>query len=63
MNKKQKTIIATAISAAVLYVLLVAFITWPLFRLSIIGVVLDPVVWIIGLVAFFAVRKAGREQV
>ena len=63
MNKKQKTIISTAISAAVFYVLLVAFITWPLFRLSLIGIIIDPVLWIIGLVTFFAVRKAGLEQV
>lgn len=57
MDSRTKRIIAFAATAYLAYLALIAWAMYPLFRLSLLGVILDPVLWIVVGIAVWQGRK------
>lgn len=57
MDSRTKRIIAIAAAAYLAYLALIAWAMYPLFRLSFLGLILDPVLWIVVGIAVWQSRK------
>lgn len=63
MTSRTKRIIAMAAASYLLYVGLIAWLLYPMFRLSLLGIIIDPVLWIIVGIAVWQCRKRPAKTV
>lgn len=63
MDSRTKRIIAIAAASYLTYLALMAWAMYPLFRLSLLGVILDPVLWIVVGIAVWQSRKRPVKTV
>ncbi len=57
MDSRTKRIIAIAAASYLAYLAVIAWAIYPMFRLSLLGVILDPVLWVVVGIAVWQSRK------